>query len=49
MIVPMGYRLIGFGRVDQALVLVITWIVGVVPLGCDGGTVGVVCSLPRID
>ena len=29
--------------------LVITGIVGAVPLGCGGGTVGVVWSLPRID
>ena len=44
----MGYRLIGFDHVNRALVLVITGIVGVVPFGCGGGTIGVVWSLPRI-
>ena len=47
-IVPMGYILIGFDCVDRALVLVITGMVGV-QIGCGGGTIGMVLSLPRID
>ena len=39
----------GLDRVNRVLVLVITGIVGVGPLGSGGGTVGVVWSLPRID
>ena len=39
----------GLDHVDRMLVLVITGIVGVVSLGCGGGTVGVMWSLPRVD